>query len=186
MLPTVSPFDGEKNKKHYTDEQKQMALSLYYTLGKDASKTSRYIKEHFDFAPSHNSILDWVSGKYINEDVRAGVSGLNKTLAEKFEDTCHKLVDAVVGKIDEATFRELIQAIGVIAPQMHLLKGDPTAITQTTMTDEEKQMRLLEIFTAAKERQARLTATPAIDIQSEVVYHDEEEYSWSDEEEKDA
>ncbi len=133
-------------KRSYSDNEKASILAALDANGGNVNKTARQLKV------AASTITDWSKNRKINVDVTDMRQVKKKGLAEKLEDLAHVLVDALHKSAANALLKDAV-ALGIAIDKMQLLKGQPTAINQSsTLTDEERAQRASELFEKARGR----------------------------------
>lgn len=78
-------------------------------------------------------------------------------LASKYEFNLHRLVDSIADDdLSKATLAGKATAIGILTDKMLLLRGQATSISQSNLTDDERNLRLAEL---AAKLQGRVSAS---------------------------
>ena len=119
----------------YTDIEKAQALAAFAAEGNNASRASRVT------GIPRKTIAQWANGsvgvKSI-ENLPVLVDGEKLKLVDKLDDIAHAIADAMPSKIEKASLRDSAISLGVAIDKRNLLRGQPTSITQTTLSDRAK------------------------------------------------
>ncbi len=119
----------------YTDTEKAQALAAFTATGNNASRASKVT------GIPRKTIAQWAAGTHGVKSIE-NLPALRKdaelTLADKFDAVAHSLVDAMPSKIDGASLQQTAVSAGIAVDKAALLRGNPTVITQQTLSDKAK------------------------------------------------
>ena len=73
-------------------------------------------------------------------------------LASRFEKAASLFIELAVKKARKANFSHLMTGAGIAIDKMQLLRGQPTSISQSVISDEERQVKMAEIFSRLEAR----------------------------------
>lgn len=130
-------------KRRYSDEDRAATLAALDMQGGNLSSTSR------ETGVPLKTIAEWRDGRAPD-----CVADLRKektiALADKLESIAHQCVDLMPDRMPDASLRDLAGAMHLAVDKMRLLRGDPTAITETRqLSDVELRERLLNHYRAS-------------------------------------
>lgn len=136
----------------YTDEQKQTALATYAACRNDAEHAAKFCREHYGMKITGQTIRQWAKGVHIHPSVKEKVDYKKEELSVIYEAVTRECLQAVGGKIEEASLKDLMISAATATDKMRLLRGEATTITQQNMSDDERAKRLDEILNEARKR----------------------------------
>jgi hypothetical protein len=131
--------EGRRCKKRvYSDDDKASALAYLQTNGGTIQQAAR------ELGIANSTLHNWASGQFLSPKVAVRYGVIKKTLSEKLEDVAHKIIDAIPGKLDGASLKDLGTTLAQVIDKMRLLREEPTAIKQITSGRREMLERLIE------------------------------------------
>lgn len=134
-------------KRRYSDEEKAQALAILDACGGDVSKAARQA------GVPRKTLGEWANGRAVVSVVAEIRQEKKAELSERLAEVAHKLVDAIPGKVSDATLQQVATSLGITIDKMQLLKGEPTAIN-ANLTDVERTDRVVALLDAARARRA--------------------------------
>ncbi len=108
---------------------------------------------------SHTVLRDWFHRNH-NPPPSEVLQQRKKELNEMLKDLAYRLIDAIPGKLKDASAATVATTLGIVVDKMLLLEKQPTERIQhdITITDEERANRLASIFDSARARRDRQSA----------------------------
>jgi len=106
------------SKRQYSDEDKATALSAVDANGGNVKLTARQL------GIPHKTLDDWAKGRNQNPTVADLRTKKRGSLADKFEHLAHLLVDAMPGKIAQATLSQCAITSGIAVDKAVRLRGE--------------------------------------------------------------
>jgi transposase-like protein len=125
-------------KRRYTDEQRGNALAALAANGGYLRRTARQLK-----LPTE-TLRHWARQERHPEATEDGTLKKGQ-LADAFEAIAWKVLELLPGKLAQANAVQLATVAGVCIDKMHLLRGQPTQISQhdlSRLTDAELEAEL--------------------------------------------
>jgi len=145
--------------RQYSDQEKALALAALDANGGDESKTARQT------GIPRKTLAYWARG-HTGPAVAMLRQGKREDLAERTEGILHQLLDAVPGKIGEASLRDLAVMYGVGVEKMRLLREQPTSRTAVDFAgDEEREACLARLLERRGEGGSRPHPLPPVTLQ---------------------
>ncbi len=136
-----------KPKRRYSEDDKATTLAVLQSCNGNVTRTAR------ETGIPAATISKWRDGKHINESVTEMCDIKKGELKDRFEVIAHSLVDAIPGAIAGANLQQITTSLAIAIDKMLLLKGQPTAITNTSnLTDQQRAERAAEIINLGRER----------------------------------
>lgn len=139
-------------RRNYSDEEKQNALAALDANGGDISLTARQLDI------PRKTLGEWAKGHNIHPDVAEVCQERKVALSDQLEAVAFQLAEAIPGKIGKASLQQVAVALGITVEKMLLLRESKP--NETTLTDEQRLQRLLELVERVQHRQAGLTDAP--------------------------
>jgi transposase-like protein len=103
--------------RHYSAGERAMVLAALAANGGNVKRTARQA------GVPRKTLEGWAKGRRL-AGVRGEVRHQGRAdLADRFEDLAHRLLDAISARLAEASFRELVVALGIVVDKMVLLRG---------------------------------------------------------------
>ena|ERR1700690_1021491 len=133
-------------KRQYSDEQKAAALIQLDANKGDLTKTSKQI--NIPIVTLH----DWRNGRGTPDAVSEIRTGLKKPIADRIEEIVHGILDFAPNKMPSASFSQLMMGVGIGVDKMLVLRGEANSITQTNMSEDERNLRIAELYDRARAR----------------------------------
>lgn len=134
----------------YSVERKAEVLALVQANGGNVKRTADQTGIH------HATIQYWIA----NPNRLAGIQQHKVVeLAEKLENIANQCADLLPAMLPAASVREVVGAMGQSIEKMQLLRGEPTSITGSAVSEEERQAKLNGIFERIQAR--AVDAAPA-------------------------
>lgn len=106
------------SKRQYSDEDKATALTALDANGGNVKRTATQL------GIPHKTLDDWAKGRNqhpVVADLRTRKRG---SLADKFENLAHLIVDAMPAKIDKATLSQCAVSSGIATDKAIRLRGE--------------------------------------------------------------
>ena len=137
-----------RQKRHYSVEQKGTALALLKANGHNVLRTARELG-----IPRH-TLRDWaINHRGVTPEVVQYQHQKERTLAEKLEENAHRLADSLATHdLTGVSLASKATALGIVTDKALLLRGQPTSISGSVMSDDERRLRLAELLAKAEER----------------------------------
>lgn len=117
----------KQTRRRYTDEEKAAALALVdfnANLDSPVAVTAKALQ-----LPD-STIDNWKAGRYVNEQVEELRGEKKKTLDALCEEYAREALSKLIPNLDNITPRDFT-SIGIAIDKMLLLRGQPTAITES-------------------------------------------------------
>jgi transposase-like protein len=108
-------------KRKYSDAEKASALAALALNGNNVVKTARALG-----IPA-KTLEHWKNGENQHADVAKIGDEKKQSLADRFENLIHEMLELVPGALEEASLSQLVVGIGVFTDKMQLLRGKDTA-----------------------------------------------------------
>ena len=132
-------------RRRYSDNDRADALTALDLNGGNLSATSAAVGVPIQ------TLAEWRDGR-VSDAVPDLRNQKKAEIAERLDALVHSMIDAAPDKINDATLKDTMVSIGVAIDKAQLLKGQPTAITQQTLSDEDKLKRLRELLDTGENR----------------------------------
>ncbi|MGI8656384.1 MAG: transposase [Pyrinomonadaceae bacterium] len=135
-------------KRQYSESDKATALALLAANAGNITRTAR------ETGFPATTLRQWRDGEHINEEVTQKRDQKKEELADLFERVTRVYLDRALAPdtVSETKGKDAVIAAATATDKMQLLKGAPTAINQTYLTDEQKAKKLAEIINRGRER----------------------------------
>jgi hypothetical protein len=151
------------SKRQYSDNDKALALATLDANGGDVSKTSKTLKM------PRKTLEDWSKGRKVCGDVAEMRHVKKKELAEKLEEVAHALTGNILKRAESelsilVPMRDIATSLGIVVDKMQLLKGKPTAISETQDRRAEYEGLVERILKRAKDRGEKTTRDEVITL----------------------
>lgn len=134
----------------YSHQDRAKALALYDSTGA-LEKTAETLGIPL------STLSDWVNNPANHSESRSKHA---QDLATKFDNAAHLFIDLAVKKSKRAAFNHLMTGAAIAVDKSQLLRGQPTSISASVMSEEERMDRLSSLVEAIRGR------APAIDHNS--------------------
>jgi len=143
-------------KRRYSDQEVAHALA-YVEQAPSIKAASEDL--NLPIATLHS----WQSGRLQTLPDSALCESAKQDLAKRFEGIAHKALDFADGKMEGASFAQLMTGSGIATDKMLLLRGEATSITSQTLTEQEAIDRSAAILAKAAETLKKMRAAQAQD-----------------------
>lgn len=137
----LSPFKP-RVVRQYSASERANALAVYDTVG-TLEKTAEALGIPL------STLAGWVNDPSNFSELR---NQKREELSAKFENAAHLFLDLAVKKSKKAGFNHLMTGAGIAVDKSQLLKGLPTAISGSVMSDDERKLKLAEILSRLESR----------------------------------
>lgn len=117
------PTPRTKPKRRYSDEQRVNALAALAANNGNLHQTSRQIGIPV-------STLECWAKKLRHPEASVGADEKKKELSDAIEDVARSIADSLIGKLDDASFKDATVGFGILIDKMKLLRGEPTSINE--------------------------------------------------------
>ena len=85
--------------------------------------------------------------------------GYVASIADKCESIAHNLADSIDSHdLSIVPLGQKATALGIVIDKMQLLRGEPTSISTSAMSEEDRQLKMAEIFSRLEQK--AITAQP--------------------------
>jgi hypothetical protein len=122
-----------KRARHsYSTEDKAAALTLLDFHRGNVKRAARAA------GVPRKTLAQWRDGKGVSAEVVSLHYLKRSDLADRIENLLHLLIDAVPGKIEQASLLETVKAAGIFIDKMQLLRGKPTVLALCPMCQRLK------------------------------------------------
>lgn len=134
-------------RRQYSDKDKATALAVLDANSGNISKTSRQLK-----IPA-STLTEWRDGR-VNDDVTELREIKRDEISTRLKEIVHLLIDAIPGKIPEASLQQITTSIGIAVDKAQLLEGSATERTEVidNISDDERANRVAAILERARAR----------------------------------
>jgi transposase-like protein len=118
------PHAGLNRRASYSDEEKASALTLLAVNNGNVKRTARAL------GLPRSTLTAWAKSRGTGAGVAKLCHFKKESLADKFEEVAHALLDAALdkAKTEDAPLLDLTIAVGICVDRMLLLRGQPTRI----------------------------------------------------------
>lgn len=106
------------SKRQYSDEDKATALTALDANGGNVKRTATQLEI------PHKTLDDWAKGRNQNPAVADLRTRKRGSLADKFENLAHLIVDAMPSKIERATLSQCAVSSGIATDKAIRLRGE--------------------------------------------------------------
>jgi len=139
--------------RDYPEEKKAEALLAYEANSFNVSQTARQLgipRQTLDY---------WIKDAERFAEIQKGKRGI---LADRLENIAYSLVDSIDSHdLSIVPLQNKATSLAIAIDKMQLLRGQPTSISQSVISEEERQVKMAEIFSRLEAR--------AIEAQTEPV-----------------
>lgn len=125
--------------RSYSSVERQEAIAAYNQTG-NLEKVSEALGIPL------STLAGWTSNPTLNSPQNCS------NLADKFEFAANLFIDLALKKSKKAAFNHLMTGAGIAVDKSQLLRGLPTAISGSSMSEEDRRRRLAEIFSRLEAR----------------------------------
>ena len=134
-------------KRSYSDADKAAALVALDANGGNLKRTAEQL------GIPEPTLRQWSKGR-TNADVEAMREGAKVDLADRLERVVGVLLAAAVDpdKVEGASLKDVMTGAGIAIDKMQLLRGEPTAINEDRLSDDERADRVAAILERARAR----------------------------------
>lgn len=118
----------KRPRRRYNDEFRAKAVVTLEAAGyPDKEGALAEVSRHLDMP--HNTLRNWYHDKHnpVSAELR---QDKKKELVIELEEVAHLLVQAIPGKIGEASLQQTATSMAIAIDKMQLLKGQPTLIVE--------------------------------------------------------
>lgn len=122
-------------RRRYSDEERAGAVAALSANEGNLTRTSEQLGIPI------STLEGWAKGTR-HPEVSAAAQGKKGPLADHLEEVAHLLIDAMPGKIADATLDKIAIALGIAVDKIRLLRDLPTTITGRDLSDSERAARL--------------------------------------------
>ena len=129
----------------YSDEEKATVLATLDANEGNVALTARQL------GMPDSTLRGWAKGRGTHEEIAELRDQKKGELSERLEAIAHQLVDALPGKIDEASLQQTATSLGITIDKMQLLKQKPTGILDVNVNDARERIAHLINQQAARE-----------------------------------
>lgn len=144
----------------YTDKQKAEAIAYLQSNKGNVKRTVEQLRKSEEFSTvTKPTLLRWrkqfegiIGDTHKKEAIESELPEAKTKLSTAFHDLAQLSIEKAVGKIDEASYFELVKGAAVATDKKLLLNGEPTEINETrdSITDDEKAARIAAIFESVR------------------------------------
>ncbi len=142
-------------RRHYSDREKLEALAAYDQNGGNLSQTAREMKVPI------KTLAEWRDGR-VSMDVADTRAIWREELSARLETMAHDLLDALPGKIESASLKDVVNALAVIIDRMLLLRREPTIISLQQTDRARMRLAIDEFMREAEANGEKVTRADAI------------------------
>ena len=114
----ANPDTKPKRKRQYSDEDKATALAALDANDGNVKRTATQL------GIPHKTLDDWAKGRNQNPAVADLRTRKRGSLADKFENLAHLIVDAMPSKIERATLSQCAVSSGIATDKAIRLRGE--------------------------------------------------------------
>lgn len=137
-------------RRSYSDKERAEALAVLDSTKKGG--VPNYSEASRLAGVPRKTIEEWDKGR-VNSDVAEIRQHKKGELADCLSVVAHELVEAIGGKIAEASLQQVATSMGIVVDKMQLLRGEPTSISQSQgMNDDERAERVAALLERARAR----------------------------------
>lgn len=122
-----------KKKKNYTDDERNLIISVLESNDGDVSKTER------ETGCPYNTILCWKMG-WRHPDAMLLHRDKGGSLAKAAEELAWKIAGIIPRKLEKAPLNHLATGFGIMVDKVRILNGLPTTINQDVTDDRTAEM----------------------------------------------
>lgn len=155
-------------RRFYSDREKADALAVYDACGSltEASKACGI---------PDSTLSQWINGHHgvFSPDIpilRSERQLNSAELAQKFDVIAHLATDHVIARLQDpkranrTPMPHLMNAAGISVDKSQLIRGLPTSISASVMSEEERQLKLAEVLSRleAKAIDGQVVADPPV------------------------
>jgi transposase-like protein len=138
-----------RHYRDYSEDDKAAVLAHYEACGV-IRKTARA------FSIPECTLRKWLRGEGVSNVTADSVRAQKRALADEFEAIAYKACELAPGKIEEASFAQVMTGAGIAVDKMRLLREKSTSILGgdwvEPKTVEERDAMVIEIFERARKR----------------------------------
>ena len=102
----------------------------------------------------YQTLRRWYKGES-NPVAHEIVQQEKKDLAQRLEDTAHKLLDSICGNLDNGNIQQQSVSLGILIEKMQLLRNEPTERVAHELSDVERSERIAAILERSRQERAR-------------------------------
>lgn len=134
-------------RRRYSDVDKATALAVLDANGGNMKKTATQIGIPL------STLKEWRDGR-VNDDVAELRNVKRDEISTRLKEIVHLLIDAIPGKIPEASLQQITTSIGIAVDKAQLLEGSATERTEVidNISDDERANRVAAILERARAR----------------------------------
>jgi hypothetical protein len=111
-------------RRGYSDHQRAEALAVLDANGGALRQTSR------DTGIPTSTLKLW-RDEGVHPDCAELCTEKKQSLADRLEALAHTLIDALPGKVTDASLQQAATSLGIAVDKMRLLRGEPTSIQES-------------------------------------------------------
>lgn len=138
--------------RDYSQEQKAEAIAHFQANGQNYSGTSRELNI------PQNTLRRWVLEHPELSELREVKS---RDLANRLESIAFGLTDSIdEHDLSIVPLASKATSLGIVIDKMQLLRGQPTSISGSVMSDDERKLRLAELIAKVNERNQPASTDP--------------------------
>jgi len=116
---------NKRRVRRYTDRDKAAALAHLQSGPGIVDQAAR------ELGIPNETLRGWAEGQHLGPKVAQEFGVVRDSLSAKLEDAANKMVDAMPGKIEGASLKDLSATLAQVIDKMRLLREEPTAITES-------------------------------------------------------
>jgi transposase-like protein len=136
----------QRLQRRYSDEERANALAALAANGGNFAKTAR------DLGIPRRTLQDWHKGT-IHPEAAENSAPKKTALTEQFENLAYQMLEIAFAKAAELDAKAATVAAATAVDKMLLLRGKPTSIYDTPISDEERNQRLAALLERWRARQ---------------------------------
>lgn len=143
--------NGKRPRRRYDDKFRASAVVMLEAAGyPDKEGALMTVARHLGMP--HNTLRNWYHAER-NPPPSELRQDIKKSLSEMLEDIAYKLIEAMPGKVLDASLQQTATSMAIAIDKMQLLSGKPTDIVENRGNPLDKlRSRLNSIVTAEGQR----------------------------------
>lgn len=134
------------SKRQYSDNDKASALAALDANEGNVNLTSKQI------GVPRKTLGEWAQNRHVSHDMAELRHDKKEGLATIIEMAVREMIGASATKLNGANFQQLWTGVGIGVDKIQLLKGEPTAITGTALSEEDRAAKLTEMMGRGRAR----------------------------------
>lgn len=136
-----------RKRKQYSERDKAEGLAVLEANGGNVYKAAK------ELGINESTLRVWVNAREAYGETLKGLrESAQKKLSELLETEVRDILSAMTTARDNASYKELATAAGILIDKLQLLEGKATERVEHTLTDDERANRITAILDRGRER----------------------------------